>query len=70
VEWYEKIRILRHMRRWSQEEFAGKIGVSKGLISQYESGRSAPSIKTMEKIIKVLEVSADILFFDKSDKLK
>jgi transcriptional regulator with XRE-family HTH domain len=70
MEWYEKLRVLRHINRWSQEEFAAKIGVSKGMVSQYEMNRSIPSLKTMEKIINVLEVSSDILFFDKSDKLK
>ena len=50
------INALRHERLWTQAELAKRAGVSAALISQYETGRRTPRIKTGEKLAQALGV--------------
>lgn len=45
----------------SQEELAAQVGVHKNYISQIETGRKVPSLKTLSKIAKQLEVPPNSL---------
>ncbi|MDY6367488.1 MAG: helix-turn-helix transcriptional regulator [Clostridia bacterium] len=45
----------------SQVEIAAEIGVSKQCVSDYKSGKSVPSIETLFKLCKFLDVSSDYL---------
>ncbi len=44
----DRIQNLRKQKRFSQEEFAGKMDVSRQAVSKWESGHSTPDI---EKVI-------------------
>jgi transcriptional regulator with XRE-family HTH domain len=41
---------LRSLRRWTQEELSQASGVDRGLISDYELGRKAPTQRTLERL--------------------
>jgi len=56
-----RIRRLRKEKMMSQAELGRLIGVSKVSVSGYESGNRVPSIPILEKIIDVLESSADYI---------
>lgn len=45
----------------SQVEIAKAIGVSKQCVTDYKSGRIAPSIDTLYTLCKFLDVSSDYL---------
>lgn len=57
-----KIRSTRLSRGMSLRQLAAKAGVSAGLISQVERGMTEPSLGTMRKIAKVLQVPLFSLF--------
>lgn len=50
------LRLLRSRGRWSLERLAGVSGVSRAMLSQIELGQSTPTIKTLWKIARALEV--------------
>ena len=50
------LREIRLVQGFSQLEIATKINCSKQAISQYETGRRTPSLETMQKLAKALEV--------------
>jgi transcriptional regulator with XRE-family HTH domain len=53
----EKVRALRTSRRLTLNELALKAGVSVGIISQIERGRSNPSMSTLNSIRAALGVT-------------
>jgi len=60
----DKIKHSRHIKGWSQEKLARKIGVSLNTVQRWESGKTRPSPLAMEKLQGLLE---DVL---KGDQLK
>src|SRR5258706_7194740 len=52
-----KLRALRSERTLSISDLAAKAGVSAGIISQIERGKSNPSMKTLQRIGTALGVS-------------
>ncbi|WP_042479265.1 helix-turn-helix domain-containing protein [Bacillus ndiopicus] len=61
----EQLRTIRLAKGMSQEEVAektGKIGFSKGRISNIENGQSNITLSTLEILMKALEISPDELF--------
>jgi transcriptional regulator with XRE-family HTH domain len=52
-----KLRALRSDRSMSIADLAAKAGVSAGIISQIERGKSNPSMKTLQRIRTALGVS-------------
>ena len=52
----KRLRKLRRMRDWTQEEMAEKCGMSSDFISQLERGKNSPSLDTLQKLAEVLEV--------------
>jgi transcriptional regulator with XRE-family HTH domain len=63
-----KIRRLRQDRNWSQTQLAQKIDINKRFISAYETGKSKPSAKTLQKLAEVFSVSVDYLLSDEQTK--
>ncbi len=53
----EKVRALRTARRLTINELASRAGISMGIISQIERGRSNPSIATLKSIRDALGVT-------------
>lgn len=61
-----RIKQQRMEKRLTLQELADKSGVSKGLISQIENGRSIPSLPVMFSIIQSLEIEVSEFFKDLS----
>ena len=58
----ERVRYLRTRRQLSQEQLAKSSGVSQSTVAQIESGRKDPSMTTLKKICKILDVELAVLF--------
>ncbi|MBV4429538.1 helix-turn-helix domain-containing protein [Clostridium tyrobutyricum] len=56
----EKIKEERIKKGLKQYELAKKAGISNTYLSDLEVGRTAPSIKTLDKLSKALEVDIKI----------
>lgn len=52
----DKIRMIRDLRRWSQEELAEKAGVSAQSIYHWENGKRTPEKRSIRDIAKALGV--------------
>lgn len=57
----ERIRELRTSRGISQIQLAGKLGVTKQSVSNWENDNILPSIEMLVKIANFFEVSTDYL---------
>ncbi|KKQ73707.1 MAG: Transcriptional regulator, XRE family [Candidatus Woesebacteria bacterium GW2011_GWB1_38_5b] len=58
----KKIKKLRKLAKFTQEELAEKMKVSPKYIQFIENGSRKPSLKTVYKIAKVLGVKVQELF--------
>lgn len=58
----EKLRQLRNIEGWTQEQVAKKIGVSKQTYSHYENEKRTPSLKMIKKLAQVYGVDLDQVF--------
>lgn len=67
---YEKIRILRKKKGWSQDELAQKVGIHITHVSRLENGHYQPSLDVVKKFIEIFEVSADYLLNDETDNFE
>ena len=56
-----RIRFFREERKWSQEVFSEKLGLSLTYIGMIERGEKIPKLETFIKITNTLGVSADQL---------
>ena len=59
-----KIRVHRHKRDLSQEQFASLCGLDRTYIAGIEQGKRNVSIVNLEKIAKAFEMSLNELFKD------
>ena len=64
----ENIRTLRTQRGLSQEELASALFVTRQTVSNYETGRSAPDLDTLQRICAVLGVTLSDLMNDPPPK--
>lgn len=59
-----RLKKFRSKAKLTQEELAEKIGLSRDFIALLETGRRRPSVKTIQKLARVLRVkSSDLLPF-------
>ena len=63
----ENIRRLRRARGLSQEELAGRLGVSRQSVSLWEQGETNPTLENIYAMADVLEVSFDELMASHTD---
>ncbi|GEP80081.1 Cro/Cl family transcriptional regulator [Staphylococcus carnosus] len=61
----QKLRNLRKIKNLTQEELAERTNLSKGYISQIESGQSSPSMESFLHILEVLGTSPELFFKEK-----
>ena len=59
----DHLREVRLGRGLSLRALAGRVGVSPSLISQVETGRARPSVRTLYAIVSELGISLDELLF-------
>ena len=57
-----RVRYLRKLRNWSQEELAFRCALSKNYISDVERGTRNITLKVVEKIAKGFEIPIFELF--------
>jgi transcriptional regulator with XRE-family HTH domain len=60
----DQLRALRERKKFSQGEIEKRTGLLRGYISRVENGHTAPSVETIEKFARALEVPMYQLFFD------
>lgn len=69
VDCSEKLRSLREARGLTQLQVANRIGVSKAMISAYETASKAPSIDVLIRLSRLFGVSVDYLVCIDSPKM-
>ena len=61
VDCSEKLRALREAKHLTQAQVAQKIGVSKAMISAYETATKVPSIEVLIRLSRLFGVTVDYL---------
>lgn len=61
VDCSEKLKALREARGLTQLQVANRIGISKAMISAYETASKAPSIEVLIRLSRLFGVSIDYL---------
>ena len=56
-----RIKEAREARGMNRNQLARYLGTSWALVNQWETGKTIPSLKSLQRIAKVLEVDADRL---------
>ena len=62
----DNLMMLRTMHGYSQEELAGKIGISRQAYAKWESGATIPDIEKCGLLAKVYGVTVDSLIKDEN----
>jgi transcriptional regulator with XRE-family HTH domain len=57
----DNIRVCRSKIGMTQDELAKRVGITRNYISDLENDRYVPSVKTLSKIAKVLNMNLDFL---------
>lgn len=65
METHEKIRMMRELNQWSQEEMARKLNLSTGGYAKIERGETQLSVVRLAQIAKVLNVEIWEIMQDK-----
>jgi len=60
----QQIKDRRRRKNITVQKLADKAGVSKGLISQIENGRTVPSLLVLINIIQSLDIDLNVFFTD------
>ncbi len=64
----ERLRQTRQTRNLTIDEIATASGLSRPYISQVETGKASPSIPSLEKLARALEVPMSTLFAEDDDE--
>jgi transcriptional regulator with XRE-family HTH domain len=57
----QNLKYLRKLRGWTQEEFAGKLGIKRSLLGAYEEERAEPRIDVLEVVGDLFKLTLDDL---------
>ena len=60
----ERIKAQRIAKGYSQEEVAGRLGVSRQAVAKWENGQSAPSTENLFKLAEVFGTTVDLLLVE------
>ena len=63
----EKLRVARKERQMSLRELADKAEMSASMLSQIETGKAFPSVRSLYNIAAVLDMSIDYFFPEQDD---
>lgn len=61
VDFGSRIKALRLQKKMTQAELANKLGVTKSVISAYETGLRMPSYDILIQMARIFKVSTDYL---------
>jgi transcriptional regulator with XRE-family HTH domain len=64
-----RLKQLRKEKKFTQDELADKIGVTRGQIGKYETGMSFPSLEALKSLAELLEVPVSYLLEEKTGDL-
>ena len=65
-----KIRELRRLKGWTQEELGEKLGVKKAAIQKYEKGEIINlKLSTIKKLSELFDISVDQLIFPEAEEM-
>lgn len=68
MEIYDKVRVMREVRQWSQEEMAEKMGMSVTGYAKIERGKSKLHYDKLEQIAQIFNISVnDLVDIDKKE---
>lgn len=57
-----RLRVLRAIREWSQQDLAEKLGVSRQSVNAIETGKYDPSLPLAFRIADVFELTIEEIF--------
>jgi len=60
----ERLRELRRRKKLSQHDIESRSGLLRAYLSRVENGHTVPSIETLEKLAKALEIPLYQLFYE------
>jgi transcriptional regulator with XRE-family HTH domain len=60
----DRVRDLREQKNMSQGEMEKRTGLLRCYISRVENGHTIPTLQTLEKMARALEVPLYVLFYD------
>lgn len=63
----KKLRELRKIEGWTQEDVAKKLGISKQTYSHYENEKRKPSLDTIRELANVYQVNIDNIFSEQEN---
>ena len=63
---HEKVKFYRELKRFSQENIAFDLGLNQSQYSRRESGAIKFNVEEIDKLSKILDVSANELFGDET----
>lgn len=63
----KKLKELRNIEGWTQEEVAKKLGVSKQTYSHYENEKRTPGLEMIQKLADVYQVDMGKIFSNRPD---
>jgi transcriptional regulator with XRE-family HTH domain len=66
----ERLRVLREEKNFSQGDIERKTGLLRCYVSRVENGHTVPSVETLEKFARALEVPMYQLFYDGAEPPK
>lgn len=64
----DRLAALRKENNLTQQALADSIGLHVSQVKRYEAGSSQPTLDVLRKIAVALNVSADLLLFDKDER--
>ena len=62
----KRLQGLRAKHGFSQEELAGKIGISRQAVSKWETGESSPDTDNLLALAKVYDLTIDKMLYSKN----
>jgi transcriptional regulator with XRE-family HTH domain len=65
-----RLRVIRGKKNLSQGDIEKRTGLLRCSISRVENGHTVPSVETLEKLARALEVSLYRLFYDGEEPLQ
>ena len=66
----DRLRTLREEKNFTQGEIETRTGLLRTYVSRVENGHAVPSVETLEKLARALEVPIYQLFYDGEEPLK
>jgi transcriptional regulator with XRE-family HTH domain len=62
------VRDLRHVRNLSQRQLAGRMGVPRTYISKIENGKAMPTLSSLDRLARALQVDISALLRDATNR--